>query len=799
MVTNMKKYYIYIYIIVIVFAFSFIFAFPTIPSNENIIVYKNEQGYIDALNEVYPEGNIILNENSSAVMNFKEGDNALVFATQGVPLEEINDNYNFTPQFLQTIVIVIDKEQTDLEINSFKDLFESDLNINFDLCEMVEDNIWEYSKTHHIIMSVAYALYGSYDISAVSKDIEKIISEERFYNNDYSQPVTITYDSVAVNLIKSGKNLEIVLPSDGTLSFEVGLLENSPNINIFSEINPLLVENGYRLINGESDKSFYPEENEYKKALLVKDYTAFNEASTQVSKIISRNSFQTSVYGFINPKESATFYFFISFILVIYLISIIRRVSNKKISNALINAVVLMILFVTLGCFKAISRDHTTLEFLLWYCYYIPIILIPMSFLYIAIFTGKSEKTKERSHFFNIFFGISLVWLAIVLTNNFHNLIFIIEDNNTENYEYTLGYFMLMAWIYACVFIALGMLMYKSFRSPQKKTFILPLLATEFALFYTISYVLQIPIVADISVSFGLTIVVLVFCEACLRSGFLPINKGYDKLFSNSKLNMEIRDLNDKVVTKASVEKVEDPNFILRKTAIAGGTFSYYEDYSSLNKTRKKLSKINDELEKNIEFLMQQGKVSAELSALAAEETAYGKIDEILKVGTEKISLLLEEMKTSPNPKKIIGRINILVCVIKRECMLLINLLYKKEQPTNRFMSWIYEMKEFCTAVDLNITAGCNITKDLPIEKSLSMYRLFSVAIENSLNQKCSNLLLQIYEKDIEIVFSITAEYPIFTEEFLEDFSFKHCGEDCKITIKPWDETEVVLLTFRKE
>ncbi len=262
---------------------------------------------------------------------------------------------------------------------------------------------------------------------------------------------------------------------------------------------------------------------------------------------------------------------------------------------------------------------------------------------------------------------------------------------------------------------------------------------------------------------------------------------------------MEIRDYYGTVVSSSSVVKYKNENFVLRQTPIAGGIFAYYEDYSSLNIARKKLATVNEKLKQNNEFLMQKSKVNEKLYVAEAEKSAYDRIDKVLNSGTKKISLLLEKIKDGNSEIKLMVRINITACTVKRECMLLINALYEKHQAINGFLNSVAEMKEFISPINLKITVGCTVSGNLETEKNLLMYRLFSSAVERAAILECQNILVQLYEKDGNIEFSILSDKELFEQEEFEKLYSEMVEKNCKLTDKLWDDTKMYLLSFKKE
>ncbi len=786
-----------LYLLVIIILLAILLAFPQQKAEKNLLIAADDFSYGLALKQANSDFRLSITRHDSPLRVFEQGQNIATFDNLAAPLIAANSNYHFEPHYVQTVVIALDREQTNLDIRSYYDLLISGLGINFDFGQLADANYWQYPQTHQIMCSMALALFGEYDIEAMAEQIKWLNSKNRFFYDDFSQEAIVTYDNIAVEMIKAGRNLDIIIPGDGTLSFIKGVLSTDEQLVFDDDLANTLIQEGFRLLDGRADGQYYPSPLQYQYAQQVDDYQQFNHLASSTSEILSRTGFDTMVYGLANAKEMTAFYLALLLLLIIHLISVIKRVSQSKIRAALVNVLVLQVFFAGLACFKSIIDQSATLETAFWYCYYIPILLIPAIFVYIALNCGYLAKLYHRGAY-RVYMGITLLLLLMVLTNNFHNWVFIVHDHILTIYTYNFGYSIVLSWAVISGLIGFVLLFWQSFYSPRKRAFIWPFLMVLLAIIYSFCFAMRIPIISDFNIAYGQTIVFSLCMEACLQSRLFPINKGYFKLFSSSHLAMEIRDNQQNLMVKAKNAPQLNSNFILCQSQIKGGNFNYYEDYSSLNKARQNLAAINQKLIANNQFLKQQAKVNADLSALAAEEAAYQNIDQIIKTGSAKIADYLEQMQKTSDITRLIWRINIVACTIKREAMLLINSLYQKEQPSHIFMNYIIEMQEFALPIQLKITGNCTISGQIPLKQALDMYRLYYFLVEKAAAANCSNLLVQLYKNEQAMVFSLIADQILFSQEDLAKFK-QTLHEYSQIMIKDWDDTEAVLLSFNQD
>ncbi len=207
------------------------------------------------------------------------------------------------------------------------------------------------------------------------------------------------------------------------------------------------------------------------------------------------------VYGFTNAKEMSLGYLAMRLGLIAYLISIIRRVTDNRIRSALINAIALMILFVSMGIFKSIVGNNPVLESILWYSYYIPILMLPAVFVYIALNSGYIKDRTKIDKGYKIYFIANLMPLAMVATNNFHSWVFNVSDHINSTYTYNIGYFVIAVWIFLSVVFAITMLIYKNFTSPKKSAFLFPLIASAIIIIYTVGVILRVGVIRDLDLT----------------------------------------------------------------------------------------------------------------------------------------------------------------------------------------------------------------------------------------------------------------------------------------------------------
>ncbi len=796
----MQKKYITTTVITAILALAMIFLglslviYPNASEGGDYTVSAIDDEYYNAIALTNPSIELSVCESESTIRTFEGKTNLATYETQGIPLANSIPEYEFLPQVTKTIVIAIDRAQTDADIDSFEDLLNTDLEINFDFGNKAAGNLWEYPRTHQIVLTMAQAIYGEYDVESIALDFNAINKEGRFFTEDMTKPIIVTQDSTAVNLMKQGRDIEIIIPNDGTMSFNFGALMRKDSIEFSEETNATLVESGFRLTTKESDEAYYPSDIQYENAEYIEDLDEFNAASVLVSKTLRRVGFETRLFGFTNTKEVATFYLFLLFGLILYLVTCLYRVTDKQIRNVLVYMLILQMFFISSGLFKSLNTTNAFVETILWYAYYVSILFTPAMFVYIALYSGNTKLNDKALKAYKLYSMMTFFMLAMVFTNSIHQFVFVVSDYYTTAFTYNTGYYIVMSWVGFSVMFAYSLLAFKSFKSPKKHAMLYPMLAGILVLIYNLCILLRFPPVREFDVSFATTMLIVLYTEACMQSRFFPTNVGYKKLFMNSSLAMEIKDIDGETAYKSLIAKDIDENYLLRNTEIAGGEFYYFEDYSSLNEAQEKLAVIIDEIRQSNEFLMQQGQVNADLTTIAAEKAVYDNIDNILLIGTDKIEELIEEMKNCDDKKRYMNTISIYACIMKRECMFRINALYQNAQPVAILHRSLFELSEFALKIGLKITINCTMSGNVPTDDILSIYQFASLAIERAIERRSEAVLLQLYEERESFVFSVLADMPLLSDEQKSilidgDVNYAFC-------VKAWEDTESYLLEF---
>ncbi len=108
------------------------------------------------------------------------------------------------PHYLATVVIAIDRDQTDVQVGSWSDLPAAGETVGFS---------GMYHLSYETLMAaISYGLAGEgYSLQSAAGLLAELNAHGRLIQNSYETPILLCYDSTAVRLMQNGRNLEIIV------------------------------------------------------------------------------------------------------------------------------------------------------------------------------------------------------------------------------------------------------------------------------------------------------------------------------------------------------------------------------------------------------------------------------------------------------------------------------------------------------------------------------------------------------------------------------------------------------------
>lgn len=451
------------------------------------------------------------------------------------------------------------------------------------------------------------------------------------------------------------------------------------------------------------------------------------------------------------------------------------KLYDKKIRKYILSIGILIVFWMLIRMTKGVV-ETTLLTRLFWYLYYVPLIFIPSIFYICSRSLLKKINKKEKI----IIYIISTILLLMVLTNDFHEIVFKfnngIEDFN--NYKHNIGYYLITLWIF--ILFGGGMIILALDRLKIKKDIkaFLPLGILLIGVIYTLLYVININNIRNINMSVVNSVLICLGIELALYLNLIPNNKKYLKTFQNSNLNMEIVSLDGNTIYSTKMLK-NIPHNILRDIKNNKVKKNYYnkaiiyevkknkDSYVILKKDMTELYNLKLDvtnrqkkllkLQKNIKF---EEKTKKELYEITLRKEVVNKIENKLNEKVlEAKSLLKKEIVND----KDLERIKRIIIYCKKKSSIMISELNNEVYNEEHIKSILNEL-----LVSMNNISGLVIVKNKMIITGSMMSLLYDIIYELIDNINNETMMIYISRKENKLILKILISSLINLKEKLK-------------------------------
>ena len=335
----------------------------------------------------------------------------------------------------------------------------------------------------------------------------------------------------------------------------------------------------------------------------------------------------------------------------------------------------------------------------LWYCYYIPMLLIPMLSLFTAVSLGKPEQYRppRRLHLLWI---PTLLLILTVLTNDLHQTVFVFSAAypvwTDSHCSYGPMYWVVMLWILLCAALALGIIFRKCRLPHSKKILWLPLLPFCLIIVYALLYITVFPIIKPLLGDMTATscvLIVLIF-ESCIQCGLIQSNSHYAELFRTSAIAAQITDRDLNVcyaaqdihpVERKALEQARQEAVILNESIrlcaepIRDGYVFWQEDVSELLSVLNVLGDTRDELQEYSHLLDEENRQKKRRRELEERKRLYDAVQRKVFPQIKRMEELIDQLRIAEDTasaKALHGKIAVTGAYLKRRS----NLVFLADQ-----------------------------------------------------------------------------------------------------------------------
>ncbi len=375
-------------------------------------------------------------------------------------------------------------------------------------------------------------------------------------------------------------------------------------------------------------------------------------------------------------------------LLVVWCVSLHRRLMDLRIRRLLVGVGILLVLWITAKTVKyefLISNTDPIGRYM-WYCFYIPMIMVPLFGVFIVDFIGKPEGYRSPK-WMNVLYVPALMLLGCVLTNDLHQWVFRFYngiENYDSDYSYGIPYFFAMAWFILLGLYFVVMLLKKSRVPGSKKMQKLPLYIMLVATGFWIAYSLRI-VKVDLTVIDCLIIALL--CESAIQTGLIPSNTNYQQIFNATTVPIQVVDgdfqphyvssgalpVSEPQLRQSAAGTVNLGDSLLSSAPINAGRVVWQDDVSQINELRRRLQDMQAQLCEENDLLQAEAEVKASRAKADEQNRLYDRIAAEVEPQLIKAEELIHRIEADPrNTAALLPRLCVIGSYIKRRGNLLL-------------------------------------------------------------------------------------------------------------------------------
>lgn len=692
------------------------------------------------------------------------GNAVACFDVQALPAMAQGVGRYWYPHVSATVVLAVDRSRTDAAITGWNSLRESRVPVGIGSISVIRNML--------ALGAVSYGLNQEKPTKGDALELlESLCRNGGFELEDLDAPILICLDYEAAGWNRNGGNYEIIVPEEGTISYQMGLLSDAP-LTLASGLDTALLSAGLPLAGGERPPGF-PQDYGAAHMLGEEDYDWFLELAGDSSRDLRRQVFHTRLYTTADLREHILSPLLIVSAILLWQGTVSHRMSRRDVRRAVNVMSWLIVGWLLLRLFKYQLLSEGILSRMCWYGYYLFQLALPVALLYLAEILDRPEgdiPLVRPPWPPLVCYAISVL---LVMTNDWHQLVFHFDlsGNWFNDYGYGIGYWMIIAASALFLLLAIGKLFIKGRKSPYWGGKVLSLLFFGGLAAYVIAYIYRVPLAWESDLTVCICILSVLFFETVLHAGLVPVNVQYQRLFASAPIRLTLLDESGHTVLSsrgappvsrsiwqrllADMEHplLRDHDTQLHAVPIHGGMAVWQEDLSQLNRLRREIQAVQARLEAANALLREESEVKKRLLASETNRTMFEQLDRDMERRIQTLGRLIETLPETPHPRDLTAYITLCLCHIKRRC----NLFFLARQgdglPGEELSIYLDELAELARYAGLQLLIRCGQRGVLEIRRAALCYDFAFEAISWALRENASPLLGYLEPEGAHLVF----------------------------------------------
>ena len=318
-------------------------------------------------------------------------------------------------------------------------------------------------------------------------------------------------------------------------------------------------------------------------------------------------------------------------ILIMWGFSVRNRIIMPHVRHCLVGiSVSLLMLFVLRTCRYEFFYESPEINIFLWYMYYIPFVTVPTLSFHAAVRTGSDPESKPPVCI-PVIWGLSLILIISILTNNLHEQLLIIKDDYSSGHGWL--YYVFLIYSFILTITSLIILFRKCQISLCRKHVYMPVSLCMIGIVMLTVYLVNGGSPELFGVKLYLmqevfSLIFIGFWEGCIIIGILPSNTHYKDLFGISHTDAELIS-SDKSMHFDSVKAQtpeQDEDIIQKEYPINGGVVRWTEDVKTVRDLNEELSEANERISEENDLIEEENRIIEEYTRYETLNRLYDSI-----------------------------------------------------------------------------------------------------------------------------------------------------------------------------
>ena len=735
------------------------------------------------------------------------GNAVACFDVQAIPAMDRGVGRYWYPHVSATVVLAVDRTRTDAVITGWNSLRESRVPVGMSSFSVVRNML--------AIGAMSYGLNPKEPTKGDALDfLEQLCQNGGFELDGSDAPILICLDYEAAAWNRSGGTYEIIVPVEGTLTYRMGLLSDTP-LTLEPGLDDALLSAGLSLAGGERPPDF-PADYRSARVLGEEDYDRFLAITGDSSRDLRRQVFHSRLYTTADLREHILSALLIAAVILLWKGTVSHRMIRHDVRRVVIVMSWLMVGWLLLRLFKYQLLSEGTLCRMCWYGYYLFQLALPVALLYLAVILDHPEGEKKPLRPLWPPLACYALSVLLVLTNDLHQLVFRFDPAGdwASDYRYGPGYWGVMALSLLFLACAVWKLLHRGRYSPYWAGRVVPLLFCVGLLAYITAYIRRVPLAWESDLTVNICVLSALFFESALHAGFIPVNLQYQRLFTATPIGLMLLDEQGRTVLSSrgappvsrsiwrriSMDMahplLRDSDTQLHAVPIHGGMAVWQEDLSQLNRLRREIQAVQARLEAANALLREEGDVKKRLLAAETNRAMFEQLDRDMERRIQTLGRLIETLPETPHPRGLTAYITLCLCHIKRRC----NLFFLARQgdglPGEELSIYLDELAELARYAGLRLLIRCGQRGALEIRRAALCYDFAFEAISWALGENASPLLGYLEPEGAHLVFRFLPGGDPGQWRFSEELTTAAAALGGQIACKDLDDAVGICMTL---